>query len=756
MTLAAANDPRTISSLSSSPSAPRPQNGAGKSTPQDKTEMELQLSEGVLEKYTPSNGSQPHLEPTRDVLVDIDPSHPPGTTSASGNHLELNHVSTSTEDFTTSGSDKVDPVAEVVSLLSAPSESFGRPDPPQEKLESFPGDFSTHDTPQSEAEERSTSTARLRSPSLQSQDFTPSKNGTRSKADASGVENVVMVARDRNSGSDDQASDVSERPPKSTRSKQKRPPDTIFQGSAKRARMTTDTFSSPVVTLMSDDRSCRTNDEDLQMNHSPSVPISTVSSNTEKDQLKDAVDAAPILIWLRHLTLLPKSSRIQIHPPDLHLRPTAPSTSSLANNPYFALSTAFLKGPPNPASNGYNPYSLYYGPGAPISPHTPTYPYPYLYQVHSPISAAMYSTSPSFIPSPTQKSPSPHTPTGAEPQRQKPKRLKAHTVTSGNHNIPIVPRDKKGKPMLPLNVGIMTVISLGEVCMREHFHTERYIFPVGYEVTRRYLSTIDPTAEVVYHCTILDGGDGPKFQIVPSDAPGREVIAGTATGAWSSIVKQANAIRSRQHSNSVSGPDFFGLGQNTIKHLIQELPNADRLKDYVWQNFIEGGPLGGRHAAVTPALPEDYDSTLPIGALYPAERERLKREVATSPRGLNHYPQHIIAQAEAQVQRKEPSGGQISGQQPNAGHPLVPSEVTLPVLNGHAMPHSSPGHLLGPGAVISSTQPSASAPPNTQGPSSVPATIASIMSAYPAPVATPPVATTSSTPPSGSASSLPS
>ena len=106
---------------------------------------------------------------------------------------------------------------------------------------------------------------------------------------------------------------------------------------------------------------------------------------------------------------------------------------------------------------------------------------------------------------------------------------------------------------------------------------------------RRYLSTVNPNIEVVYHCTILDGGDGPKFQIVPSDTADRPVIAGTATGAWSSIVKQANAIRNRQHSNSVSGPDFFGLGQNTIKHLIQELPGADRLRDYVWQNFIEGG-----------------------------------------------------------------------------------------------------------------------------------------------------------------------
>lgn len=57
-------------------------------------------------------------------------------------------------------------------------------------------------------------------------------------------------------------------------------------------------------------------------------------------------------------------------------------------------------------------------------------------------------------------------------------------MTSKSFNVPSIPRDKKGRPLLPLNVGIMTVMSLGEVCMREHFHTERYIFPVGYEVTR--------------------------------------------------------------------------------------------------------------------------------------------------------------------------------------------------------------------------------------------------------------------------------
>lgn len=89
-----------------------------------------------------------------------------------------------------------------------------------------------------------------------------------------------------------------------------------------------------------------------------------------------------------------------------------------------------------------------------------------------------YMPPPNFAPPPQQRPPS------EAPRAAKPKRLKAHTVTSKSYSIPMVPRDKKGKPMLPLNVGIMTVINLGDVCMREHFHTERYIFPVGYEVTR--------------------------------------------------------------------------------------------------------------------------------------------------------------------------------------------------------------------------------------------------------------------------------
>lgn len=164
-------------------------------------------------------------------------------------------------------------------------------------------------------------------------------------------------------------------------------------------------------------------------------------------------------------------------------------------------------------------------------------------------------------------------------------------------------------------------------------------------------------------------------------------------------------------------------------------------------------PLGGRHAAVTPALPEDYDSTLPIGALYP-ERDRPKREINSSPRGLNYYPQHIIAQAEAQ--RKQQTSAQTRPQVDqqaatpilNHSHPSASSVTTLPALdtrtaisNGHisAPPLSqqpvatTPQPPPVPQPLTTETSPNLQASPNT-----VPTTIAGIMNAYPVPTANPP------------------
>lgn len=152
-----------------------------------------------------------------------------------------------------------------------------------------------------------------------------------------------------------------------------------------------------------------------------------------------------------------------------------PSTASGASTS----STPNLAAPVTPTT-GINPYSLYFQPG-PGNTHTPAYPHPFAnpYFYLTGAMSGVYPPNPvPYVP------PAPQRPPAETPRPAKPKRLKAHTVTSKSFSIPLVPRDKGGKPMLPLNVGIMTVISLGDVCMREHFHTERYIFPVGYEVTR--------------------------------------------------------------------------------------------------------------------------------------------------------------------------------------------------------------------------------------------------------------------------------
>ncbi|KAF7422503.1 hypothetical protein PC9H_010659 [Pleurotus ostreatus] len=471
-------------------------------------------------------------------------------------------------------------------------------------------------------------------------------------------------------------------------------------------------------------------DPTLMENHGVKNTVDVTSRESLTEEYANQVSSEPPANLPSHSAGLIPSIKTSSNQQEATTSNQTASTSPATSSPSSAT-----------PSSSINPYAFLYGTMSPLSavpttpssatPLTPSFPYPNLYYPY-PIAMppGMFVPPPGFVPPAPPQEPQQRPPPDP-PRATKPKRLKAHTVTTKSFSIPTVPRDKSGKPMLPLNVGIMTVISLGEVCMREHFHTERYIFPVGYEVTRRYLSTIDPAHEVVYHCTILDGGDGPKFQIVPSDTLDRPVIAGTATGAWSSIVKQANAIRNRQHSNSVSGPDFFGLGQNTIKHLIQELPNANRLRDYVWQNFVEGGPLGGRHAAVIPALPEDYDAAHPIGPYYPSVYEKMKRQkqadgagAADAPR--SYYPPHLTGQASSSSE----NGGSDSGA------PSPPPTASSSSRGKRKVSAKSP-NLQNEANVDSDTRQiqniqnmSYITDPALQGSTAVPAPFAAIMNAY--------------------------
>ncbi|TPX61563.1 hypothetical protein SpCBS45565_g07229 [Spizellomyces sp. 'palustris'] len=187
---------------------------------------------------------------------------------------------------------------------------------------------------------------------------------------------------------------------------------------------------------------------------------------------------------------------------------------------------------------------------------------------------------------PSSREPTPNK-AGAKRPRKEPA-VKRPPVKAKLRKIQHIPVDDSGKPILPLQVGILTIYNLGEVVYdRKQFHSERYIYPVGYTITRPYASMIDPEKTVTYTCTVTDGVDGPRFHVTPEDAPEKGVTAVTATGAWTSVIRVANAVRKREHSNSASGPDYFGFSHPTVSKLIQDLPNADKCENYVWQRFEE-------------------------------------------------------------------------------------------------------------------------------------------------------------------------
>ncbi|KAF9902063.1 hypothetical protein EC991_005375 [Linnemannia zychae] len=192
----------------------------------------------------------------------------------------------------------------------------------------------------------------------------------------------------------------------------------------------------------------------------------------------------------------------------------------------------------------------------------------------------------------------PSTITNVGSATQKPKRVhqtnKQRPGLAKARKVQIVEKDADGNVKLPVTVGIITILSIGHVVYdREAFHNDRYIWPVGYKMSRSYNSMVDPTSHTTYTCSVIDDGEAPKFQIEAEDQPGKPIIAGTATGAWTHIVKAANAIRKRDHSNSASGPDYFGFSNATIAKMIQDLPDVEKCSTYVMQQFEEIAGSGG-------------------------------------------------------------------------------------------------------------------------------------------------------------------
>ncbi|KAJ3221334.1 hypothetical protein HDU81_010727, partial [Chytriomyces hyalinus] len=196
--------------------------------------------------------------------------------------------------------------------------------------------------------------------------------------------------------------------------------------------------------------------------------------------------------------------------------------------------------------------------------------------------------------------------------------------------------ESTGKPILPLSAGAMTIVSLGDIVYdRPAYHSERYIYPVGFTSVKVYLSMLDKEKSVHYTCEIKDGGDSPKFIVTPEDCPERSVTALSATGAWMPILKAANELRNKTFTSGLSGPDFFGLTNGIVTKVLQELPNARLCKSYVWQEFEFVQARGG--GAKRSIKSEDG------GSSHPAKKAKLALETQSSTTSIDSGLVHAVS-----------------------------------------------------------------------------------------------------------------
>ncbi|GAB0496128.1 hypothetical protein MMPV_007438 [Pyropia vietnamensis] len=161
-------------------------------------------------------------------------------------------------------------------------------------------------------------------------------------------------------------------------------------------------------------------------------------------------------------------------------------------------------------------------------------------------------------------------------------------------------RNHDGTPKMPLQLGVLTIESLGVIeYQRPGFHTERTLYPIGYRSLRNYLSLAHPDQQCNYVCEVVDVGDAtPKFRVTCTDDTSISFLGESPSAAWGQVmvgIRGRVPERRRQRVN-VSGPEYFGFAHVIVQELLQELPNVDRCTAYVrrifWPPPEAGGPSG--------------------------------------------------------------------------------------------------------------------------------------------------------------------
>lgn len=179
-----------------------------------------------------------------------------------------------------------------------------------------------------------------------------------------------------------------------------------------------------------------------------------------------------------------------------------------------------------------------------------------------------------------------------------------HTIRA-NQEIPEDWREK-----LPLRINDMLMLQrLGEINLRDGFHNDRYIYPVGYKCCCVCPSPTGRDNLVWMDCTITDKNGKPCFTVKPwksdswrhsgrtPDEPFAEIRA--------RIMKKGN-----KWVPPIDGHEMFGLTSAFVHRLLAEAPGFDQCQDYRQRyfrypiSFVKDWPTIGQFEGSSERIPQ--------------------------------------------------------------------------------------------------------------------------------------------------------
>ncbi|VEL09816.1 unnamed protein product [Protopolystoma xenopodis] len=150
------------------------------------------------------------------------------------------------------------------------------------------------------------------------------------------------------------------------------------------------------------------------------------------------------------------------------------------------------------------------------------------------------------------------------------------------------------EPLHIVRIGGLCLHSVGQLLPHQlesgRFHTQRYIYPVGFRTVRIYWSMRRVFCRGRYLCEVQECSGAPNFVITAIDKglANETVIGATCDAAWHQILGRIASLRTSHRLIKLfpqynKGEDLFGLSEPHIVRAIESLPGVDQLRDYVFK-----------------------------------------------------------------------------------------------------------------------------------------------------------------------------